>query len=513
MKFMKKLRLILGDQLNADHSWYREDDKNCIYLLMEMRQETDYVRHHIQKLLGVLTAMRRFAAFLRSRNKRVLYINLEDPENMQQLDDNLLHVMKQHEIGRFEYQLPDEYRLDNQLKDFCTRISMPHQACDTEHFLTGREELGELFREKKRFLMESFYRRMRKRYDFLMEQGKPKGGKWNFDRENRSGWKKGFQLPEPLLFANDCSAVHRGIRKSGVDFFGSVEPQDFPWPVDRGQALSLLEHFVGQLLPLFGTYQDAMTAHSWSLYHSRLSFALNIKLLHPLQVVQRALEEWEKRKGEISLPQIEGFIRQIMGWREYMRGVYWAAMPDFASCNFFEHSRPLPGYFWTGNTKMHCMSAAIEQSLKWAYAHHIQRLMITGNFALLAGLDVDEVDRWYLGIYIDAIQWVEITNTRGMSQFADGGLVATKPYAGSASYIHRMSDYCEHCHYDYRKRHGQKSCPFNSLYWHFFHRHREKLRGNPRLGITYKNLDRMDGEERGLILQQAEQYLDHLEEL
>jgi deoxyribodipyrimidine photolyase-related protein len=510
---MKTLRLILGDQLNADHGWYRGDDADCLYVLMEMRQETDYVLHHIQKILGVLTAMRRFAGYLERRNKRVLYLGIADGNNTQRLDRNLRSIIEERGIGRFEYQLPDEYRLDEQLKVFCRSISIPHQAFDTEHFLTTRNELGNFFRGKKRLLMESFYRHMRKKHEFLMKDGEPEGERWNFDRENRSGWKKGLSAPEPMLFQNDCCQVYGDIAQSGVSSFGVVEPRAFPWPVEREQALRLLGHFVEQLLPSFGTYQDAMTADSWALYHSRLSFALNLKIISPREVVRRAVREWEERKEEISLPQIEGFVRQIIGWREYMRGVYWARMPGYASCNHFDHSRPLPDYYWTGNTGMRCMKYAVDQSLKWAYAHHIQRLMITGNFALLAGIDVDEIDRWYLGVYIDAIQWVEITNTRGMSQFADGGVIATKPYAASASYIHRMSDYCTDCRYDYRKRHGERACPFNSLYWHFFHRHRKKLQQNPRLGITYRNLDRMADEERKNTLRQADRYLQCLEEL
>jgi deoxyribodipyrimidine photolyase-related protein len=256
-----------------------------------------------------------------------------------------------------------------------------------------------------------------------------------------------------------------------------------------------------------------MTSASWSLFHSRLSFALNLKLIDPGEVVAEALDAWRKNPVHIGLPQIEGFVRQIIGWREYMRGVYWALMPDYEKHNFLQHHRSLPDFYWTGRTDMRCMGLALEQSLSRAYAHHIQRLMVTGNFALLAGVEVDEIDRWYLGVYIDAIQWVEITNTRGMSQYADGGIIATKPYAASAAYIHRMSDYCGECPYDHKRRYGERACPFNSLYWHFFHRHRDRLGKNPRLGMVYRNLDRMDDGERQKTLEKAERVLDRLDEL
>jgi len=261
----------------------------------------------------------------------------------------------------------------------------------------------------------------------------------------------------------------------------------------------------------FGSYQDALSPeHDW-LFHSRLSFVLNVKLISPIEVITRAIQEWESRKSEISFPQIEGFVRQILGWREYVRGIYWAKMPEYEKLNFFNHKRELPSFYWTGETKMRCVGHAVKQSLELAYAHHIQRLMVTGNFALLAGIDPDEVDRWYLGIYIDALQWVEITNTRGMSQFADGGVLATKPYVSSANYIDKMSSYCSGCFYDKKKRTGDGACPFNSLYWDFFARNEKVLRKNPRIGITYKNLDRMSDLKE--VREQAQKYLERIEEL
>jgi deoxyribodipyrimidine photolyase-related protein len=510
---MKTLRLVLGDQLNPEHSWFKEDDRHCIYVLMEIRQETDHVLHHVQKLLGVLGAMRRFAERLEDMGKRVRYIALDDPHNSQRFDLNLSRVIEELGIDRFEYQLPDEHRIDIHLRDFCEGLSIPFTARDTEHFLTTRNELGDFFEGKRRFLMESFYRRMRTRHRILIDGNAPAGGKWNFDAENRSKWRGQVAIPPPRLFRNDCSDVHSAISRSGVSSFGSCDPSALIWPQDWEQARTLLRYFAENLLPHFGRFQDAMTSESWSLFHSRLSFALNLKIISPMEVVSEAINAWEKDPENISLPQIEGFVRQIIGWREYMRGVYWALMPGYESKNYLEHSRPLPDYYWTGSTNMRCMRYALEQSLSTAYAHHIQRLMVTGNFALISGVAVDEIDRWYLGVYIDAVQWVEITNTRGMSQYADGGIVATKPYAASAAYMNRMSDYCRGCHYDYKLRHVERGCPFNSLYWHFFHRHRGRLSMNPRLGMVYRNLDRMDETERHRTFKRAEYVIDHLEDL
>jgi deoxyribodipyrimidine photolyase-related protein len=275
----------------------------------------------------------------------------------------------------------------------------------------------------------------------------------------------------------------------------------------------LLDFFVTECLPLFGTYEDAMTPNEWSLYHSRISFSLNTKLISPIEVINKAIDEWKKRPNEIEFNQLEGFVRQIIGWREYMRGIYWQKMPEYANLNYFEHQNKLPNWYWTGKTKMSCLKHTIHQSLEYAYAHHIQRLMITGNFALLSGVHPDEVDKWYLGIYIDALDWVEITNTRGMSQFADGGIVGTKPYVSSATYIDKMSHYCGGCFYKKSVKTGDKACPFNSLYWNFYDQHKDKLAKNPRIGMMYNVWNRMEPKAKSDLLQQAQYYLEHINEL
>ena len=514
MKETVTLRLILGDQLNLSHSWLKTTDKNTIFVLMEMRQETDYVCHHIQKVVGFFAAMRRFAQQLAADGHRVKYYKINDEDNTQSLTQNLQFCIDQYQVTHFEYQLPDEYRLDKQLKSFCQQINISSKAIDTEHFLTTRTTVADQFEGKKMWLMENFYRKIRQKYALLMESdGQPTGGQWNFDADNRKKWTGKPALPLPLTFKNNCQQEFDDILKSGAATFGNINANEFGYPVTRSQAIEVLTFFTEKCLPFFGSYEDAMTVQSGTLFHSRLSFALNIKLLSPLEVVQAAVAAWEIRKEEISLSQVEGFVRQIIGWREYVRGIYWAKMPDYVTKNFFGNTRKLPQWFWTGDTKMRCQREAVQHSLDHAYAHHIQRLMVTGNFTSLAGIAPDDVDAWYLGIYIDALEWVELPNTRGMSQFADGGIVGTKPYVASANYMHKMSDYCTKCDYKKDLKVGKDACPLNSLYWHFYERNRTLLEKNPRIGMMYIMLNKMDGVEKSKIMAQAEYYLENIETL
>ena len=502
----KILRLLFGDQLNENHSWFQRPDKTVTYILMEVRQETDYVKHHIQKVTAFFAAMRAFAERLKKKGHNVVYLRLDDPNNQQTIDGNIKQLLKDKHYTHFAYLLPDEHRLDVDLRKMVKTLPISWEAADTEHFLTRRQDFKDFFAGKKRYLMESFYRQMRKKYDVLMDGDKPRGGRWNFDVENRRRYDGRVPIPKPRLFRNDVSDLYKMVEEAGVKTFGAIKPKNLIWPITRKQSLSLLKFFLDHGLRDFGTYQDAMTTQSWSLFHARISFALNTKLLHPLEVIQAAVQTWEKQKPTIKIQQIEGFVRQILGWREYMRGFYWAQMPKLGHMNFFNHKAPLPDYYWTAETKMQCMRSALGQSLEHAYAHHIQRLMVTGNFALLAGVHPDQVDEWYLGVYIDAIQWVELPNTRAMSQWADGGLVATKPYVSTANYINKMSDYCTQCAYDNRKLHGETACPFNCLFWDFLNRHRQKLKKNPRIGMMYRTWNRKDPKEQKRILKQAESY-------
>lgn len=518
----KTLRLILGDQLNASHSWYQNKSDDIIYLIAELNQEASYVNHHIQKVVAFFSAMAGFANGLKQAGHQVLHLTLDDTAEFDDLPTLLLHLFKQHQITRFEYQLPDEYRLRKQLSVFCDELTIASDVVETEHFYLKDSELNTYFSKGKRHRLESFYRKLRKQFNLLMSGDEPLGGQWNFDADNRHKFKKAdiAAMPEPLLFANTTSEITARLARHKINTIGTVGEQ-LVWPVNRTQANALLHFFCQHCLPNFGRFQDAMTGKlihfdqdgGWSLYHSRVAFALNSKIISPQHVVNTAIDYFQKSQGAISLSQIEGFVRQILGWREFVRGIYWLNMPDYANANFFDAHNALPQWFWSGNTKMRCLSHAITQSLNFAYAHHIQRLMVTGNFCLLAGVNPDEVDNWYLGIYIDAIEWVEMPNTRGMSQFADGGIVGSKAYAASGNYIKKMSDYCGDCHYQVSETITDNACPLNALYWHFMHRNQNQMGNNPRTKMVYANWLKKSDEQRQAVLARGQSMLENLNQL
>ena len=501
------LSLILGDQLNPNHPWLQTTNKNTTYAIYETWSEATYTRHHIQKVCAFFTAMRSFAEELRKAGHQVIYRTLDETKKLQleSITDNLLYDAEKLGADTIRYQFPDEYRLDEELKRLSENFEGVIEAVDTHHFLSSRDDLAELFKGKKTYLMETFYRMMRKRHKVMMEDNgeDPLTGKWNYDHDNRGSLPKDITFPSASTFPKDVADIVEMLERNGVETIGRITDNTLSYPTSRAECQEALSDFVQNRLPLFGTYQDAMTVRHPLLYHANLSFAMNVKMISPKEVIDAAVEEWQQRPEEITINQVEGFVRQILGWREYMRGVYWARMPQFALTNDLGHQAKLPEWFWTGKTKMNCLSHAVNQSLDLAYAHHIQRLMVTGNFALILGVHPDEVDAWYLGIYIDAIEWVEITNTRGMSQRADGGLIATKPYCSSANYVNKMSDYCKGCHYKHKEKTGEKACPFNSLYWDFLDRHREKFGNNFRMAFMYKTWDKKDGADKAVILERA----------
>ncbi|CCQ12536.1 FIG004436: Protein related to deoxyribodipyrimidine photolyase [Pseudoalteromonas luteoviolacea B = ATCC 29581] len=508
--------MILGDQLNAGHSWFKTKSDNTLYVIAELKQETNYVKHHTQKVVAFFAAMEQFAQALRKAGHHVLYLTLDDTHAFDSLESLLHDLMTGFKCEQFEYQRPDEYRVIKQLREFGLQLAQCSEV-DTEHFMLPFEEIELIFEPKKHHTMEFFYRMMRKRFKILMQGNKPLGDKWNFDGENRSALKQHelSEIPEPLCFSNNVSSIVERLTRHKVATFGECT-NTIIWPVTRLQAIELLNYFCQHQLVRFGQFQDAMTCQSqfaWSLFHSRLSFALNAKILHPSIVIQSAIQAFEAPNSGISLAQIEGFVRQILGWREFIRGIYWRNMPEYETYNTLNATRALPHYFWNGQTNMRCVSEVVKQSLKNAYAHHIQRLMVTGNFALLTGLNPNEVDKWYLGIYIDALQWVELPNTRGMSLHADNGIIATKPYAGGGNYINKMSDYCKHCHYNVKTKHGDKACPFNSLFWDFLIRHQTTFETNPRMAMMYRTWQKQSSEEQHKTLQQAQFYLSNIEQL
>lgn len=509
---MKRLRLILGDQLNSNHSWFSKTDVNTIYCCFEMRQETDYVTHHIQKVAGFFAAMRNFALELKNNNHTIIYKKILDKDNYQNLEENLLELIKKNKITKFEYQAPDEYRIDKQLKEFSENLTINSEVFSTEHFYTERTDLHSFFKGKKQFLMENFYRNMRKKHQILMVDDKPEGGKWNYDASNRKKWKGDALIPPEISFDNNVKEIVDAIYKAEIKTIGTINAEYFKYPISREQSLSQLEYFCEHLLVHFGDYQDAMHTDKIYLFHSRISFAMNTKMISSEEVINKTLKTYRERKDDIAISQIEGFIRQILGWREYMRGMYWMLMPNYKNENYLGNTHTLPNFFWTGDTKMNCLKNAIKNSLNNGYAHHIQRLMITGNFALLTQIDPNQIDNWYLGIYVDAIEWVQLPNTRGMSQFADGGKIATKPYVSSGSYIHKMSNYCESCHYNKNKKLEDDGCPFNTLYWNFLDEKRTQLSSNFRMKMMYSLLNKMNPVELANIKEKANHIIQNIDE-
>jgi deoxyribodipyrimidine photolyase-related protein len=518
------LRLILGDQLNPTHSWFDTVRDDVIYVMMELRQETDYVLHHAQKIIAIFAGMRDLARQLRAAGHHLTYLAIDDAaqtagHGAPTLTSHLDALIAEHHARAFEYQAPDEWRLDAQLAHHCTALKAQGIACrmvSSEHFYTERTEAAVVFKGRKQWLMEHFYRQMRLKHRVLIDtdeqgQSQPAGGQWNFDHDNRKPWPGLPAAPADTRPRHDHSALWATIESAGVRSFGQPQAAHFGWPLNRAEAQAQLSAFIQHVLPHFGDFEDAMSHRSWRLFHSLLSFALNVKMLAPREVVQAAENAW--RTGHVPLAAAEGFIRQILGWREHVRGIYWAHMPGYEQHNALNHTKALPDWFWTGQTKMRCMQHAIGGSLEHAYAHHIQRLMVIGNFALLAGLNPHELHQWYLGVYIDAFEWVELPNTVGMSQFADGGLLATKPYVSSAAYIDRMSDYCKGCHYNKKDRLGEQACPFNALYWNFHLRHADKLERNPRIGMVYKQIAKMTPEAIDDIKAQARSIQVRLESL
>jgi deoxyribodipyrimidine photolyase-related protein len=503
---MVKLILILGDQLSLSLSALQVADKDTdIIVMAEVAEEGTYVRHHPKKIALILAAMRKFAEQLRAEGWTVAYTRLEDAENTGSIAEEILRRAAQSGADEVIATTPGEWRLIRELQSLPLKVSL---RPDTR-FIATRADFNDWAEGRKQLRMEYFYRKMRRKTGLLMEGDNPAGGKWNYDQENRKAPPKDIRAPGPMQFTPDdeTEEVLDLVERRFGDHFGDLRP--FHFAVTRADALRAMAHFIRHGLPLFGDYQDAMmTGQKW-LYHSVLSPYLNIGLLQPMELCVAAEEAW--KAGYVPLNAAEGFIRQILGWREFVRGIYFFEGEDYPQRNALGHDRALPPLYWGAETGMHCLSQAVLQTREEAYAHHIQRLMVTGNFALLAGIDPQAVHEWYLAVYADAFEWVEAPNTVGMSQFADGGIVGSKPYVSSGAYINRMSDYCKSCAYSVSRKVGEGACPFNLLYWHFLDRHRERFSANPRMGNMYRSWDRMDAEKRAQILEEADAFLARLE--
>ncbi|WP_421695159.1 cryptochrome/photolyase family protein [Aestuariivirga sp.] len=499
---MSTLRIVLGDQLTRSLSSLRDYEPGDTVLMMEVLEEASYVRHHKQKLTLVFSAMRHFAEDLRRDGMSVDYVTLDDPANTGSFTTELERAAARLAPSRIVVTEPGEYRVRQMMDTWGAEIR------NDDRFFATPASFAAWAGARKQLRMEFFYRDMRRLSGLLMDGDEPEGGQWNFDQDNRKALPKDVLPPKRQRFEPD--AITRGVMTMVAErfggHFGDLEP--FGWAVTRTDALEALSHFITACLPNFGDYQDAMRQGNAFLFHSILSPYLNIGLLTPREICDAAEAAW--RSGDAPLNAVEGFIRQILGWREYVRGLYWLKMPGYAETNALAAHRALPGFYWTGKTEMNCLAQSIGDTMRHAYAHHIQRLMVTGNFALLAGLDPKEVQQWYLLVYADAYEWVELPNTHGMALFADGGIMASKPYAASGAYINRMSNYCAGCAYRPDVKLGPKACPFNYLYWDFLMRNEQALKTNPRMAMPYRTLAKMDEAKKTEITAEARAFLDNL---
>ena len=502
---MVRLVLVLGDQLTPDIAALKAADKaQDVVVMAEVMGEGASVPHHPQKIALILAAMRKFAAALQAEGWRVAYTRLDDAANSQTIGGELLR--RAAEVGAPEMLAtkPGEWRVLRDLEVLPLRVTV----LPDDRFICSEAEFALWAEGRKQLRMEWFYRDMRRKTGLMMEGDKPAGGQWNFDHDNRKAAKSDFLRPRPRDAAPDAMVEEvLAMVEARFTHFGRLRP--FRWATDRAGALGVLAEFVAERLPRFGDEQDAMLEGEAFLSHALISPYINIGLLSPLEVCKAVEAAWQA--GRVPIAAAEGFIRQIIGWREYVRGIWALTGPDYLTRNDLQHSRALPPVYWGGKTRMACMAAAVGQTRDLAYAHHIQRLMVTGNFALLAGVDPAAVHEWYLSVYIDAFEWVEAPNTLGMSQFADGGMLGSKPYVSSGAYIDRMSDHCGGCHYKVKEKTGPGACPFNLLYWHFLTRHREAFAKNPRMGQMYRVWDGMAETHRERVLRDADGVLARLE--
>jgi len=502
---MVKLVLVLGDQLSPELSALREADKiRDVVVMAEVMEEASYVPHHPKKIAFLFAAMRKFAAELRADGWDVRYITLD--EGHTSIVSALLAVAGDTGAAEVLATEPGEWRVISALEDSPVPV---HQFPD-DRFLCSHAEFDAWAEGRKQLRMEYFYRDMRRKTGLLMDGDQPEGGKWNYDHDNRKPAPDEVTHEGPLQFQTDETTreVLDLVDARFADNFGTLRP--FSFATDRAGARAALTHFIDHALPKYGDFQDAMLTDNRFLYHSVISMYINAGLLPWREACDAA--EAAYRAGHAPLNAVEGFIRQIIGWREYMRGIYFREGPDYMHRNLLGHTRKLPALYWGADTRMKCMSTAVAATRDEAYAHHIQRLMVTGNFALLAGIDPFEVHEWYLAVYADAYEWVEAPNVIGMSQFADGGIVGSKPYVSGGNYISKMSDHCKTCAYKVKEKVGDDACPFNALYWAFLNRHRERFAKNPRMAQMYRTWDRMDDTHCAEVLDRADRFLAKMEQ-
>lgn len=506
---MSNIRFILGDQLSESISSLKDIKKEKdIIFMCEVWNEATYVKHHKKKIAFIFSAMRHFAKMLKNKGYNVDYIKLNDSDNSGSFKGELKRILDNYKLDKLIVTHPGEYRVLEDISNLEEELNIEVEIREDDRFLCSYDDFKSWASGRKQPRMEYFYREMRKKHNILMEGDEPKGGQWNYDSDNRKPPKEGLKIPKPYTgkVDNITEDVISLVSERFDSHFGDLEP--FNFAVTREEALKVLDKFIKERLCNFGDYQDAMIQDEPWMYHSHISFYLNCGLLLPIECVKAAEKAYKENVAPLNA--VEGFIRQIIGWREYVRGIYWLKMPDYANENFLEARKKLPDFYWTADTKMNCIRQCVNETKQNAYAHHIQRLMVLGNFALLAGIDPKEVNEWFLIVYADAYEWVELPNVSGMILFADGGYLASKPYAAGGSYINKMSDYCKRCSYKVTKKNGPDACPFNYLYWDFLDRNRDKLSGNHRIGMMYKTFERMGDDKKESIKIDSQRFLSSL---
>ena len=506
---MSTLRLILGDQLSPEISSLKDADKSRdIILLCEVFDEAVYVKHHQKKIAFLFSAMRHFAASLSDAGWNVDYVRLDQDGNSHSFSGEVARAVERHAPESVIATFASEWRVLTEMRDWENTLPCAVELRDDDRFYCSLDEFATWADGRKQLRMEYFYRELRRKTGILMSGNDPIGGQWNYDAENRGRAPDGLEVPKHTSFVPDdiTNEVLNLVEDRFGDHFGKLRP--FEFAVTHEQAAYVLDRFIAERLPLFGTYQDAMVEGEPFMFHAHIGLYLNCGLLSPQQAIIAAENAYHA--GAAPLNATEGFIRQILGWREFVRGLYWLKMPEYAKQNALEAHRPLPAFFWTADTKMNCLKQCVSETRDHAYAHHIQRLMVLGNFALLAGLSPKEVNEWFLIVYADAYEWVELPNVSGMALYADGGVLASKPYASGGAYIERMSNYCRSCHYKVKQKNGEQACPFNYLYWDFLIRHQDRLSGNARMGMMYRTLAKMSDEKRAAILTDSQRFLSEL---
>lgn len=505
----KTIRVIFADTLCLNASLIQEANKEQdIFLFMEVHEEFSYVSHHFKKILFLLSAMRHFAKLLEAKGFCVRYVKHDSPQNTHSFSSEISRAIDELSPQSIAFITPGEYRVRqaiiSTLKDKNCNFEEHHDS----KFMVSHKDFKAWTSDKKSLQMEYFYRYCRKKFNILMDGAKPIGGKWNYDSDNRKKPPKSYQPNLPCRFTPDAITLEliETLQYKLTNHIGDGE--NFHYAVTRDQALKVLDYFIQNNLPEFGVYQDAMLIDEPWMSHSHISLYLNIGLITPHECIDSALKSYEKGLSPIN--SVEGFVRQIMGWREYVRGIYWTYMPKYKDENALMAKNKLPDFFWHGKTKMKCLSQCISQTIDNAYAHHIQRLMVIGNYCLLTAIDPNAVQAWYLAVYADAFEWVELPNVQGMILYADNGLMSSKPYAASGAYINKMSNYCDSCEYSVKEKTGENACPFNYLYWNFMINNRSQLNNNHRLAFIYKQLDKMPEEKKSLITASAKQFLASL---